>query len=793
MNSPAPHFTAVQGAAASGLSPRSVRRKLDEIPHGAVVMVNGKETRAWPLEVFERCFGPALETQRECRRVRHNLALFTLPETPAWQPRIPLAEVAEEQKRKAVALQRALRPSLERLEQPGLSAHEFERLGLNDYAEVFGDRVSARYFRELVKRTLERDGGREEWSRLEIYLDEGLRRAPVATAPASVMPTTFPLLTAALALVANRTEPTWREFDLLWESALNTFESEQSARHKRAIIETLLREVPSLARTFNSARTIFDAKRKAWLAGGKNLAAIADKRYRTNQPAAPADAKEIERGERLGYLAGRSHGAQLAPAFRELVAQGLEQPTNSASKSYVPHALRRMARQDALIVAANVKNKNALRAMVPTLSCDPARYKVNDIFTYDDVTLPLFWYVPDGKGWFDLVQGQCLAGADWRSWRVLQFSLQPQRMYDSKTVRTLFAKTFAAHGLPKELKLEGGLWKSSSLIHGNDAKRKVIESAGLEYTDGDVIHGLQTQLGIKITHAISPTGKTQIESIFRLIQDYLWADKGYCGRDQRKDLPDAVKRQKYLVETRQVHPSQYFYNAEQLEERMHQVFSQYNATRQQGTWLNNESPDEAFEKYQNREDPPIAFDARCRHLLACQVSIRSLKSDHSIRFQIGREEFCYFGKPLMAIAAGTRLMVHFDPELAEFITITDMQRQNPFTIPRSTRTYTTDDPVTQNELGKKSACASYLRARFRTLEAKHKPIVRTPIVETATAELGAQIASQRAALVTEKKHVEKTRRAAAKVNLHLTPAARRNAETPEALKSLEQFLKGDEQ
>jgi hypothetical protein len=678
---------------------------------------------------------------------------------------------------------------------PGsLSAQEFERRGLNDYAAEFGERISDRRWRAIFKRTLERDGGREDWDRLEIYLDEGLRRAPLVTAVAA--PVEFPLIDAALALVADKAAPTWREIDLLWHAAFETFDilSDETgaARHKRAILEKLLHVAPSIAHSFNSARTTFDTKRKAWLNGGKTLAAITDKRYRENQPKKAPDASLADRAERLGFVAGVNHGGQLAPAYRELIAQGLERPTASADKSYLPRRLRLGARQDALIVAANVKNKNALRSMVPTLSSDPSRYRVHDIYTADDWTPELLWFAPDGEGWFDLHQGQCLTLCDWRSWRVLQFSLQPDKMYDSKTVRTLFSKTFAAHGLPKELKLEGGLWKSASLIHGNDAKRKAAEDQGLEYTDGDVIHGLQTQLGIKITHAISPTGKTQIESIFRIVQDLLRGDRGWTGRDQRKDLPDKIKKQKYLVETRQAHPSEFFYSFGQMEERLHQVFTQYNASRQQGDWLHNESPDEAFEKYQNLEDPPIVFDARCRHLLACQVAIRSLKSDHTIRFEIGREKFCYFSQPLMELAAGSRVMVHFDPELPEFITVTDLQRQNPISIPRSARTYNTDDPVTQKELGKKGECAAYLRARFRTLEAKHKPVVRTPVVSVATAELGAQIEGQRAALVMEQKRVAKTSRAAAKVNLHLTPAARRNVETPAALKDLEQFLEGDE-
>lgn len=334
------------------------------------------------------------------------------------------------------------------------------------------------------------------------------------------------------------------------------------------------------------------------------------------------------------------------------------------------------------------------------------------------------------------------------------------------------------------------MWRTSSLIHGNDAQRKAVEEMGLDYTDGDVVHGLQTQLGIKITHALSPTGKSQIESIGRLVQDLMWLDRGYCGREQKNDLPDAVKRQKYEVEkkTGATHPSKYFYSFAQWEERLHQIFSEYNAKRQQGDWLNNESPDEAFEKYQNREDPPIAFDARCAHILARQVMIRPLKQDHTYRFEIGREKFCYFDARLMAVAAGTRLMGHFDPELPDSITITDLNRQNPICVPRSIRTGNTDDPETQKELGKKTACASYLRARFHTLEAKHKPIVRTPIVSDDTAALGEHITTERAAAAVEEKRAAKTRRAAAKVNLHLSPVARRNAETPDAIKNLEQFL-----
>ncbi len=797
MTPPPPFFTAATIARALGKAPRSIRRALESVPPCSVEIVSGNEAAVWSLTSLPQSLRDELDIKAMTGRYRDVLAMLAAPAAPFWQPKIPFAEAAEEFRRKAVRLQRAQLPSIARMEDATMSGAEFERIGLNDYAAVFGERISDRHWRALLKRTLERDGGLEDWQRLEIFLPDNTQRA-AALASAPALPSiSFPLIAAVP--VADKSNPTWREMDLLWQAALESFDASRTeaanpAQLKRQIIETLRCHVPRIAISFNSGRTIFDVKQKAWLAGGKTLAAITNKKYRDSKPKKEADPALAERAERLGYLAGKKFGGHRAPAYRELVAQGLEKPTSSANLAYVPRRLLQGSKQDALITAASVKNKRALRSMVPTLSSDPAKYRVHDIFTADDFTMPVIWYVPDGKGWFNLVQGQCLIVADWRSWRVLQFSLQPDPQYNSKVIRTLFAKTFAAHHLPKELRLEGGMWRTSSLIHGNDAKRKTVEDLGLEYTDGDVVHGLQTQLGIKITHALSPTGKSQIESIGRLVQDLMWLDRGYCGREQKNDLPDTIKRQRYEVEkkTDPTHPSKYFYSFGQWEERLHQIFTEYNAKRQQGDWLSNESPDEAFEKYQNREDPPIAFDARCAHLLARQVAIRTLKDDHTIRFE-GGGKFCYFDERLMQLPARARVMTHFDPDLPETITITDLNRQNPITVPRSNRTGYTDDPDTQKELGKKTACASYLRARFRTLEAKHKQIVRTPVVSDETAELGAHIEGQRVAIATEQKRLAKTRRAAAKVNLHLSPAARRNAETPEAIKDLEQFLKGNEE
>jgi len=57
-----------------------------------------------------------------------------------------------------------------------------------------------------------------------------------------------------------------------------------------------------------------------------------------------------------------------------------------------------------------------------------------EVISADDFTFPVYFYVPDGKGWFTLTRGQCLIFLDARSWRVIAYSLQPERNYNSLVI-----------------------------------------------------------------------------------------------------------------------------------------------------------------------------------------------------------------------------------------------------------------------------------------------------------------------------------------------------------------------
>jgi hypothetical protein len=177
----------------------------------------------------------------------------------------------------------------------------------------------------------------------------------------------------------------------------------------------------------------------------------------------------------------------------------------------------------------------------------------------DDFTMPVYYYVPDangqptalsnGKGL--LTRGQILLFTDFRALRIIGWSMQPDRNYSSLTIRSLCTHVFAEHGVPSVLQFERGIWESSSLIKGRDP-------APFEFTE--VMQGLR-EFGIKFIHSIRPRSKT-VERIGGLVQDLMEAEPGYCGRNERVDAPETLRKQMAEVEARKVHPSKYFYSYE---------------------------------------------------------------------------------------------------------------------------------------------------------------------------------------------------------------------------------------
>src|SRR2546430_602171 len=86
---------------------------------------------------------------------------------------VPLANVHPDSLKRAEQLKAALEPFVSgNVNTADHSTAEFELLGLREYSAVFGHAISDRWWRKLLKRTIDRDGGSKQWGRLELYLEE---------------------------------------------------------------------------------------------------------------------------------------------------------------------------------------------------------------------------------------------------------------------------------------------------------------------------------------------------------------------------------------------------------------------------------------------------------------------------------------------------------------------------------------------------------------------------------------------------------------------------------------------
>ncbi len=255
-------YTAAQMAAALRIAPRSVRRALEGVEPTTTRIVNGQQTAAWAF----RSLTPALQQRfdREAIRLgfRSGVELLSRPQEP-WQPTINgiavrLSDIAQHCLDKAVNLQKVMAPLLARREQMG--SGEIEALGVRDYAAVFGHLITTRHFRDLIKRTVERDGGAEIWNRLELYLDRNITRrqdcVPVAT------DNQFEDLHTLIVSFRNPAAPSRDEMANLWERSLDILADIPEKKTKRNLLAFLWRHVPTIAKSSNALRVNLDHKLK---------------------------------------------------------------------------------------------------------------------------------------------------------------------------------------------------------------------------------------------------------------------------------------------------------------------------------------------------------------------------------------------------------------------------------------------------------------------------------------------------------------------------------------------------
>lgn len=157
-------FTASQIARALGMKRQAAQRLLSGIAPSGQVIVKGRPVKAWTIFALSAHSQELLASRAEACGYRSREQLVSAAER--WEPPFPLAEVAQHSVDKAAKLQRAMARVLELQDDLTVPAKELEGIGLEDYQREFGRGISARHLRNLVKRTLDRDGGAGQFAAL---------------------------------------------------------------------------------------------------------------------------------------------------------------------------------------------------------------------------------------------------------------------------------------------------------------------------------------------------------------------------------------------------------------------------------------------------------------------------------------------------------------------------------------------------------------------------------------------------------------------------------------------------
>ena len=221
-------FAAAQLARAAGMSKRACVSALRGVQARGTLVVNGNPAPAWSMGDLPQ--GMQDEILRRASLFGHASAQAYIADAPApWQPPVPLNLIADEAVTKAARMRSALARAIGHRES-GVSSQTLEAMVMEDYQSEFGHSITDRTARTLLRRTVERDNCAENWNRLEIYLDGN---APRKAAPAPAFDGSIALEFAeihdVLATFKSATQPSPRERETLWVTAVKIFQRQLAA------------------------------------------------------------------------------------------------------------------------------------------------------------------------------------------------------------------------------------------------------------------------------------------------------------------------------------------------------------------------------------------------------------------------------------------------------------------------------------------------------------------------------------------------------------------------------------
>jgi hypothetical protein len=634
----------------------------------------------WQLEITRRGVARGFDNGEQF--------LAGLPEV--WRCPLPWPQVAESQQRKAAKLQKALARALALRSAQAATASQVEQTGLDDFKAEFGYPLSARHWRRLLNRTVERDAGEENWQRLEIYLDERAFSAPKAKRGAQANEYVHRCLDETLTALENRQAPTAEDRKFLWDAVFRHYEqltgqlvdspagNEERRLVKASLVSYLFKAFPAgtLCATEKSLRNRFDEKLRQWRDGGRAPQALEDRRALASgnfrRQAFKEDEKKIRNlaiqldgSEALAHQMLRERG-ELSKAFCEHYAFD---PRHA--KSALPDKVRAAITPEVNMALPLRRGPWQAKMRGPYIPRDWSAVKPGDWFNADDVTWNHYFKerLPDGR--WQIQRGECLLMTDLRTGYPLDFLLIPGK-YNGEHVRSLALKVHDRVGLPRcGFYFEKGVW-ASRLVTGDNRH-------------GTPVHWREAENGLcsagpqlDVRHATTPRAKP-IEGLLHILQDRMRCIPGFVGFNERTDERERVQPLIARALRQDEAALQQFPTTAEWREQISAVLKEYAHAPQNGKMLEGAAPAEAWAD-EIKDHPLKQLAADTRYILSTHQK-RVLVRQEGIVLTIRGKRLLYYNQhtgPLI----GQEVLAFYNIEMPELLTVSDLKRQHYFTVAR---------------------------------------------------------------------------------------------------------------
>jgi hypothetical protein len=677
-------FTAAQIGAALGRTPQAIRKSLCGVRRAGVRIIAGNEADAWTIrqlpgklqaDILEAALKRSPENLRHLIRHEWNLKIYVHVEAflsrppQRYKPPMPLGDIAEEIIQQASKLREAMKRSLAEQHENWRRA-EFEARGLAEYKRVFHRAITARYWRELFSRVIQRDAGMEEYSDMALYLPERLKQKGVAPKTTAV---DWPELKNYFAKVPDRDDANKYFRNGVWGIAIQKYialvnAGETGKRALRRVRHGLFSVAPFLAPTQHALRMAFERKLKTFKKSGDDPSSLRDGRHK-NGKRANYPSKDIRI---VRHSAARKNGGRIDAAWREEYlklsdyTRGRHPRSRKCPRTFY-HLVNR-TRVNALI--ARIQGKRKLHKLVGYVTRNAENIPAMARWAIDDMTSNIEVADWNQDGTVSLIQPQIIAVMDFASRKWVGWAVSNSKGPNAKLVCEAVLDGIKRHGVPDQLWMENGFVFGRSLnVNGRVDEQGRTDVAGL------------AQYGCTIHHfnKMNPTSKAELEKSFDLVQRLMERHPGYTGRNQMLDASEDFRREHRLIRAGKAAPDGSRWTYKEFPLVLHKLVEQYNATPQYGH-LNGRSPNEAFDFLKDPENPPIKFDNRLYWMLANERYTVDVKAG-GVRFtHFGRKIQVRGGELLDPEIIGTKIYALVDRNDDSMVTFMTLDYRRTFTI-----------------------------------------------------------------------------------------------------------------